>query len=59
MIAKEYIPIYIVLIVLTLIYIKDKRKKKNDDNPMNIARVFDSFILIIILLGLIILSIFK
>ena len=59
MIAKEYIPIYIVLIVLTLFYIKDKRKKKNDDNPMNIARVFDSFILIIILLGLIILSIFK
>ncbi|ATA70323.1 hypothetical protein CGC57_05095 [Capnocytophaga sputigena] len=59
MIAKEYIPIYIVLIVLTIIYIKDKRKKKNDDNPMNIARVFDSFILIIILLGLIILSIFK
>lgn len=48
MIAKEYIPIYIVLIVLTLFYIKDKRKKKNDDNPMNIARVFDSFILIII-----------
>ena len=59
MIAKEYIPIYIVLIVLTIIYIKDKRKKKNDDNPMNIAMVFDSFILIIILLGLIILSIFK
>ena len=59
MIAKEYIPIYIVLIVLTLFYIKDKRKKKNDDNPMNIARVLDSFILIIILLGLIILSIFK
>lgn len=28
MIAKEYIPIYIALIVLTLIYIKDKRKKK-------------------------------
>jgi hypothetical protein len=59
MIAKEYIPIYIVLIVLTLIYIKDKRKKKNDDNPMNIARVFDSFILIIVLLALIISSIFK
>lgn len=59
MIAKEYIPIYIALIVLTLIYIKDKRKKKNDDNPMNIARVLDSFILIIILLVLIILSIFK
>lgn len=52
MIAKEYIPIYIVLIVLTLFYIKDKRKKKNDDNPMNIARVFDSVILIIILLYL-------
>ena len=59
MIAKEYISIYIVLIVLTLIYIKDKRKKKNDDNPMNIARVFDSFILIIVLLALIISSIFK
>ncbi len=59
MIAKEYIPIYIVLIVLTLFYIKDKRKKKNDDYPMNIARVFDSVILIIILLVLIILSIFK
>lgn len=59
MIAKEYIPIYIVLIVLTLFYIKDKRKKKNDDNPMNIARVFDSFILIIVLLALIISSIFK
>lgn len=59
MIAKEYIPIYIALIVLTLIYIKDKRKKKNDDNPMNIARVFDSFILIIVLLVLIISSIFK
>ena len=59
MIAKEYIPIYIALIVLTLIYIKDKRKKKNDDNPMNIARVFDSFILIIVLLALIISSIFK
>ena len=56
MIAKEYIPIYIALIVLTLIYIKDKRKKKNDDNPMNIARIFDSFILIIVLL---VLSIFK
>ena len=59
MIAKEYIPIYIVLIVLTLIYIKDKRKKKNDDNPMNIARVVESFILIRILLVLIILSVFK
>ena len=59
MIAKEYIPIYIALIVLTLIYIKDKRKKKNDDNPMNIARIFDSFILIIVLLALIISSIFK
>ena len=59
MIAKEYIPIYIALIVLTLFYIKDKRKKKNDDNPMNIARVFDSVILIIILLVLIILSVFK
>lgn len=59
MIAKEYIPIYIALIVLTLFYIKDKRKKKNDDTPMNIARIFDSFILIIVLLVLIILSIFK
>ena len=57
--AKEYIPIYILLIVLTLIYIKDKRKKKNDDNPMNIARVLDSFILIRVLLALIISSIFK
>ena len=28
MIAKEYIPIYVTLIVLTLIYIKDKKRKK-------------------------------
>ena len=28
MIAKEYIPIYVALIVLALIYIKDKKKKK-------------------------------
>lgn len=28
MIAKEYIPIYIVLIVLTLFYIKDKKRRK-------------------------------
>ena len=59
MIAKEYIPIYVVLIVFTFIYIKSKKKDKNDNNPMNTARVFDSYILIIILLGLIILSIFK
>ena len=58
MIAKEYIPIYVALIVLALI-IKDKKKKKNDDNPMNTVRVFDSYILIITLLVLIILSIFK
>ena len=43
----------------TFIYIKSKKKDKNDNNPMNTARVFDSYILIIILLGLIILSIFK
>lgn len=27
MIAKEYIPIYVALIVLTFIYIKDKKKR--------------------------------
>ena len=59
MIAKEYIPIYSALIVLALIYIKSKKKDKNDDNPMNTARVFDSYILIITFLVLIILSIFK
>ena len=52
MIAKEYIPIYAALIVLALIYIKSKKKDKNDDNPMNTARVFDSYILIITFLVL-------
>ena len=40
MIAKEYIPIYVVLIVFTFIYIKSKKRDKNDNNPMNTARVY-------------------
>ena len=61
MIGKEYIIAYILMLILNILYLRDKRKqiKKDNSNPMNYLRLFQSYASLILVSILLLLSIFR
>ncbi len=61
MIGKEYIIVYILMLILNILYLRDKRKqiKKDNSNPMNYLRLFQSYASLILISILLLLSIFS
>ena len=61
MIGKEYIMAYILMLILNILYLRDKRKqiKKDNSNPMNYLRLFQSYASLILISILLLLSIFR
>lgn len=61
MIGKEYIIAYILMLILNILYLRDKRKqiKKDNSNPMNYLRLFQSYASLILISILLLLSIFS
>ncbi|GEM_PF-734010 len=61
MIGKEYIIAYILMLILNILYLRDKRKqiKKDNSNPMNYLRLFQSYASLILISILLLLSIFR
>ena len=61
MIGKEYIIAYILMLILNILYLRDKRKqiKKENSNPMNYLRLFQSYASLILISILLLLSIFR
>ena len=60
MIGKEYIIAYILMLILNILYLRDKRKqiKKDNSNPINYLRLFQSYASLILISILLLLSIF-